>query len=139
MSVKFNKKLLEQFGRDEALEKEGVWIDFQIFKIKAARAGGSNTKFSSALTKRLQQFRGRIHFDSLPLDQQREIMMEIYASTVVLDWQGVTGDDGKPVPCTKENVVDFFKALPEVYEVFVLEVDKFGNFKMQVDEAVKNS
>ena len=44
-----------------------------------------------------------------------KVLREVFAETVVLGWNGVTGRDGEQIPYSRENVKKLFEDLPDLF------------------------
>lgn len=104
------------FGTDEDVEKDGLWLDYSSkFRIKIARAGGSNRKFSQLLDAKLKPYKRLIDMDKMDEEVLKNVLIDVFASTVVLDWKGVTDRAGKAMAFNKENVIKLFNDLPDLF------------------------
>lgn len=113
--------LYKQFKTDEALETDGIWIEYgtteagQPIRIKIARAGGRNTAFSKALERTTRPYRKAIQTGMLDNKTADNLYKDVFAETVVLDWINVEGPDGQLLEFKKENVVKLFNDLPDLF------------------------
>ena len=118
--------MFELFETNPALETEGVWIDYGDFRVKVGRAGGANKKYLSFAELKTKPFRRAIQAGTMPEERSRTLIYEIYARTVILDWQVINGEEGKwksgipkkdggSVDFTEENVINTFKQLPALF------------------------
>lgn len=108
--------LYQKFSTNPDAETAGVWVNYgDGLEIKLRRAGGRNKKFADALDAVTRRNKRRIDLGSLPEDEAKRIMAEIYADAVVVEWKGVTGPDGVEIAFTRENVVKVFLDLPEFF------------------------
>ena len=125
------------FETDAASEADGIKLDFGDFSFVVARAGGANKKFEQALKKRLDRYKRMIDFDALPEATARKAMIEVYAETVVLGWDGVTGPDEQPIAFSRDACVKLFTELPGLFDVVREESGKLSNFlaKNRADRA----
>lgn len=105
-----------KFATDVDLEKNGITLDLgSAGKFVIARAGGSNERFKRAIQRASRPFRRAIANETMEEKQADEIAAKAFAQTVVLDWSGVTGPDGKPLPFSVENAVKLFTDLPDLF------------------------
>ena len=113
--------LYSQFQTDENLEKEGIWIQYgetdkgEPIRIKIARAGGQNIKFTKALDHATKPYRKAIQTNSLDAKTADSLYRNAFIDTVVLDWVNVEDRDGKKMDFNKENCLKLFKDLPDLF------------------------
>lgn len=118
------------FKTDSELEQGGVW-----FKISAEtsfclkRFGGTNAqKVKLAMAKYHKPHARLIENDALPLEEVNKIMAQVVASACLVDWKGVVVD-GQELPCTQENAVKLFTALPELFNRLFEYISGSDSFK----------
>jgi hypothetical protein len=108
--------LYKQFRTDPKAEKDGVVLDYgEGGRIRIARAGGSNKAYLSAIEKMHRKYRKQIQLNILSEDVSQRILREIFADTVILGWEGVTGPDGKDLDFTRANVLKVLEDLPDLF------------------------
>lgn len=113
--------LYKQFKTDESLEKEGVWIEYgetdkgDPIRIKIARAGGQNKAFAKVLERRTRPHRRALQNGTMDPQLAEDIFRETFAETVVLDWENVDGPDGELMEFNKDNILQVFRDLPDLY------------------------
>lgn len=132
------KSIYDKFATDQKAEKEGIVLDYgDGMEIRIARAGGSNTKFESLVQSKLRKYESLRKHDLLEIAVLRPIMREIYAEAVVLGWKGVTDKDGNDLPFNKENAIQLFTDLPDLFEDIVVQSQRAALFRQNVleDEA----
>ena len=106
----------EMFKTDPKIEVEqGVVLDYGEFKIRIARAGGSNKRFERLLRARMKPHRRQFETDTLPEEVATKLMTGVYADAVVLGWEGVKDEDGKTLAFNRENVIKLFTDLPDLF------------------------
>lgn len=150
--------LHKTFKTDTKLEQKGIEIDYGTTRFRIARAGGANTRFAAVLNERTRPYRRAIAADALPADQQRDILIDVYAETVVLDvrtktsngeWRSGINPEDLPqhdpktispetglLPANKDNIVALFKALPELFNDIQQQAQNYALFKQEIDEAL---
>lgn len=105
------------FKTDSNLEKEGIWFDVSIgisFKLK--RFGGANSvKVSQSMAKYHKPFAKLIEAKKLSEEETTEIMAKVFVDCCLVDWKGVTNEEGKEIECNFDNAVQLFKSLPELF------------------------
>lgn len=130
------KNIYDKFGTDRKLEQEGITLDYgDGLELRIARAGGSNTKFEKAVQAKMRKFGLQAKHDLLDPDQMREVMREVLAETVVLGWNGVTNREGEALPFNRDNCIQLFKDLPDLFEDVLEQSRKAALFKTTVLEA----
>lgn len=136
--MKFSTTGLESYLSNEDLEaRTGVWLQFPGgIRIKVLRAGGSNVKYQRVGSAVLKPYSRQISRGTLDVEVTSGLMRDIYSKAVVVDWEGVKDVEGNDVPCTPENVRDFFEAVPELFDEVVEAATRIATFSQeQSDEA----
>lgn len=134
--------LYARFKTDSESEKNGIDIDFgDGVGIKVARAHTSNPKYVDAI-KEFFGDKTKTELQSTNTEKSLKLLAEIYAKSVVLDWWGVTDENGVEMPCTKENVKKLFLDLPDLFEKIRDMASDHENFlaakKQAFEERLKN-
>ncbi len=148
--------LKNQFASDKTLESKGIIIDYGDARIRIARAGGANKKFAKALDRKTKPFRRAIQAGVLDNDRSNKLLMEVYAKTVVLDWETNTGTDSDPVwtngidpedagvdpveeggliQVNEENILKVFLNLPDLFFDLQQQAQAGTLFRAELDEA----
>jgi len=145
--------LQEQFATDVSLETQGIFIDYGNDRVKIARAGGGNKKFAKLLERKTKPFRRAIAVGAFSAERSLSILREVYAETVVLDWEvnrgtetvqkwvkgivpkdaGMTGKNLLPV--TPENVMKVFVNLPDLFIDLQQQAQAGALFRTEINEA----
>lgn len=127
------------FATDEDAEKKGIIIDYGDFQVRIRRSGGANKDFEKVLNRLTRPHRRAIQTDSIDPALADAISQEVFARTVVVDWEGHLDDDenGNPItekefPCTPENVMSMFKAYPDFYADIVEQARKTALFRKHI-------
>lgn len=146
----------QQFSTDPKVEKEGVWLDYDTFRVKVTHAGQTNKKYTKLLETLTRSHRRQIANGTFSNERSLAIMHQVYAETVVMDWETVVGEDnaiherifergiqakdGTILPFTKDNVVAVFKALPRLFLDIRDQSESIVNFRSEeIEEEAKNS
>lgn len=118
--------LYDRFKTNANLEKTGIFQDFGDFRVKLARAGGSNTAYMTRMTALSKPHKRQIATDTLDRAVLRKIMLQCFAETIILDWetktengsfvQGIESEDGSIMPFTVENVINVCTDLPDLFD-----------------------
>jgi hypothetical protein len=145
-----------QFSTDPNVEKEGVWLDYETFRIKVTFAGETNKKYTKLLEILTRPHRRQIANGTFSNERSTAILHRAYAETVILDWETVTGEDnainqrifergiqsrdGSLLPFNKDNMVATFKALPRLFLDVKEQAESIAHFRAEeVENEVKNS
>lgn len=122
--------MFDQFETDSVLESDGIWIDYGDFRVQIGRAGGANKKYLSYAEAKTKPFRRAIQAGTMPEDRSRALLYDIYARTVIFNWQVADGEDkdgntkwkngihkkgGGILEVTPENIMLTFKVLPAIF------------------------
>lgn len=133
--------LKSRFATNPDLETgTGVVLDYSPDgKITIHRAGGKNTKYlrlAAAKQKRVERSirTGNINPDALTL-----ALAEIYADSVIIGWEDVLDDDGKPLAFTRANVIDLLTAAPDLFDDIRAQAEEAATFRDEdTKDAAKN-
>ncbi len=133
--TKIQQSLYGLYATDTKREAEGFWHPItDDIKFLLARAGGQNSVFSKALEVKIRPHRRQIDNEDMDTALANSIMVEVFAATVIKDWVGVTDDEGKDLPCTKENIIHILTELPELFNELRDVATKHANFRAHSTE-----
>lgn len=113
--------LYQAFETNKDLESSGIELDYgknskgAPIRIKIARAGGANKRFAKVLDRLLRPYKRQLANDQLSDDVAKDVMIQAYADSVVLGWEGVEDREGNPMEFSRDNVVRLFNDLPELF------------------------
>ncbi|KKK99502.1 hypothetical protein LCGC14_2632120 [marine sediment metagenome] len=124
----------EAFGTDTDLEKKGIWLDYGDFKILVARAGGDNKKFSKRMETLTRPYRRAIQTETLATGKADELVMQAFAQTVVLGWEGVTDKEGNSIEFSSVACLKLFEDLPDLFIDVREQASKWNLFKQDLFE-----
>lgn len=120
------KSMYEQFETDGDREKKGVWLDYGDFRVRIARAGGSNKDYQKALERVTRSHRQSIKAQTMDSDFAEDLVRRVYAQTVILDWETKVEDKLKKgiqqkgskelLKVNTANVLSTIRALPALFE-----------------------
>lgn len=128
--------LYSLFGTDKNMEQTGVILDYgNAGKIKIARAGGSNTKFSKVLEAKMRPYRRQYEAGTMSDEVANTMLIEAFAEAVVLGWEDIKGPDGKNLKFSRENAIKLFTDLPDLFVDVREQSMKVSNFRMVEVEA----
>lgn len=127
------------FKTDKKLETDGIILDYGDFKIKIARAGGNNTKYAEVLKRVSKPYRKAIEKEVLSEEIGRKILIEVFAEVVVIGWDGVLDEKGKPLTFSPANAKKLLNDLPDLFADIQEQASKASNFRQEeLEEAAKN-
>ena len=133
--------MYDVFETDEDLETTGIWLDYGDFRVKIASAGQGNKKYVKYAEKALKPVRKAMQAGALSNERSISIMSDIYAKTIVLDWEitdpknsdkmkkGIEARDGSILPVNPENIAVTFKALPNLFIDIQEQASSIANFR----------
>lgn len=135
------KSIYELFETDATMEQQGVVVDFGPYgRFKVARASGSNLKYSQSFQKHNKPYQKMQRRGTMPEAIARQVLAKIYADSIILNWEGVIGRDGKEISFSKDNVVKVMLDLPDLFTQIIAESQNAESYRRDyVEEAAKNS
>jgi hypothetical protein len=111
------------FATDKDAELNGVWIDLAedaSFRVK--RFGGRNANRIKQLQLRyLRPYAKQIEKGILDPDKERGLYVLIFVESCMVDWKGVLDENDKEIEYSKENAMNLFKTLPDLFDFLVSE------------------
>lgn len=141
------------FGTDKQAESEGVWQEFDDFRIRIARQGGSNSRYYAAVAKNAKPHKRAIQTETASPEIVTAIGLRSFAEACVTGWQykdesgawkdGIqdTDDSGELVvlPPTVDNMVATFRKYPDLFEDMSKQSQRISMYRSMVNEEdVKN-
>lgn len=105
----------EMFKTDEVSETKGIEIDYGEFKFTVARAGGSNSKYNKLLEKETKKYRRQIQSGQIDAKILEDILVKVFAKTIMLGWEGVKNKEGEMMAYNYENCITLFTDLPDLF------------------------
>lgn len=121
-------------------ENEGVWVDFaEGIELKIARA--RNPKYAELLRTLVEPRKVEIRKDKLDLKDFADILLEVRAKTVLLDWKNIEDAEGNSVSYSPEKATEYFKnpELKDFYNFVVAISENADQYKKDlIEEAGKN-
>lgn len=135
--------LRSQFATNSKSEIEGIAVKYApnddgtepTFIV--ARAGGNNKEYSKTFEKVTRPYRRTM--DSMPPEQAKNILMDIFVESILKGWEHVQDENGVELPFTKENAIALFKDLPDLYADLSEKSSGMALFKQEaLDAEAKN-
>jgi len=125
--------LYDLYATDKALETEGFWHNVtDKIRFRLARAGGSNMKFAKVLEKKTRPHRRASdpNMEDMDIELANNLLVEAFAETVVLGWEGVTDSKGKKVPYSINACVKILRDLPDLFTELREAAARQANFRV---------
>jgi hypothetical protein len=135
--------LHKNFQTNKNLEKTGITLEYHDtdepdvppVKIRIARAGGANTAYDKAIDQKTRSIRRAIAANAVSMSELNRITREAFAETVVLGWENVTDPDGKVLPFSRDNCIQLFTDLPDLFEDVRAQAQQAQLFRVVMQEA----
>lgn len=125
------------FKMDPQSEKDGIWLDYSpTLAVKIRRASRTNKRYRRVLEKHMRPVRKLVDAKQLSDDQGDQILLEIYAESIIIDWKGFTDDDGKEMKPTFANIVSVMTKLPDLFDNIREAASGMELFKAHLDMEV---
>lgn len=129
-------KISDAFGVDKDKEINGVWIPWKGMRFLVARMG--NPKFKALYRKGLEAKQAFARFGAEDANDQ-ELFLECMAKAILLDWDGVDGDNGKSLSYTAEEGLKALKA-EQLFADFISEASqKLDLYKTEQRAAIEKN
>lgn len=122
------------FGSDVKKEVDGIVVEFGPVRVRLARAGGANKIFGKLFEEKMRPYRRMIANELLPDETAQRILFEAYAEAVVLEWSGVTDEQGEDIEYSPAACVEQFTAYPDFFRFVKEESERLRNFRTASEE-----
>ncbi len=130
--------IFKSFKTDPALESDGVLIDYQDFRLRLRRAGGSNKQYAKALEKAMAPWRKKdIDKEDISVRQDLWLSVFIEACYVEHSWEtnvgnefvrGIESESGEVITASKQNVQDVLRLLPDLSRALQSEASDLDHY-----------
>jgi len=145
--------LRKTFKTDRTAEIEGVWLEVAVndhnskpIRIKISRMSSSNKRYTKELNKVTKPHQSAIQNDALDNDLARKMLQEVFADTVLLDWENLpkselngNDEDTELLEFNRENALALFKELPDLYDDWESRAQKSAAFREQEREGASKN
>lgn len=129
----------DMFKTSEKMETEGIILDYGVFKIRVARAGGSNINFAKTVERLAKPYKFALENNTLDPKIQIRVMARAFAESVLLGWEDMLDEKGDPLPFTVDNAEKILIDLPDLFADIQRQSMTAGLFKQALlDRAAKN-
>lgn len=130
----------KNFKTDLVMETEGIWLDYGDYKIRIARAGGQNMAYAKSVEKYAKKHKLALKNDTLDNDVQQALMVQVYADSIILAWEGVVNENDELMSFNRENVVKLLTDLPDLFADIRSSATSLQLFQKELlEKAAKNS
>lgn len=135
--------LRKVFKTDLNAEVEGVWLDVAVndhngkpIRIKISRMSASNKRYTKELNKVTKPHQSAIQNEALDNDLARKMLQEVFADTIILEWDNLpkselTGnpEDVELLEFNRDNVLALFQEMPDLYDDWESRAQKSAAFR----------
>lgn len=108
---------------------QGVNIDYGKEKFRILRAGRSNRRYSDILNKRLRPYQRQLADGTLDPAIGEKIMIEVYADTIIIGWEGVCDEHGNYLEFNRDNVIRILTDLPDLFADIQEQAGRLSTFR----------
>lgn len=137
--------LFKQFATDPRAEKEGVRFEIGVnsrgetIAFQIARAGGANIRYAKSVEAKTKPYRMQIQAGTIDPEIAARLMREVFAESVVIDWEGVEDEDGNSLAYSPGAAANLFEQLPELYALLQEQAQNVALYRKEVlDDVAKN-
>lgn len=125
------------FSSDKAIETDGKWfLMAENVEFKMKRFGGANSVEVNKLNaKYLGKYQKLISKGLLDKEVEAGLYVKVFVEASMVDWKGLSDDEGNDIPFTKEAAQDLFKRLPDLLDLAM----EFSMDKEEYREDLGNS
>lgn len=101
--------MFKQFRTDASLERDGIDLDYGDFKVRIARAGGSNQRFARLFEQKMKPVRRAVQTETLENNRAEALLYEVYAEGIVLEWAVLVVADDKRKPVEPVQLASVYR------------------------------
>ncbi len=137
------KKIKKSYGTNLKTEVEGQWFELSLIegaKVKVARAG--NPEYKKAFKRLYKPYTKQLRRGKdVSADIEERIQTDVLIDTLLKDWKGMPGENGKEIPYSKELARDLVTdpELKELKEEILGFSEEFEAYQSQMEtELAKN-
>lgn len=124
--------IFDLFATDQKSEVEGIIYNVTPkISFTLARAGGVNARYGRMLAAKIRPYTRQIADETIDPDLANDLLIEVFAETVILGWKGITDAEGNELPFTAANALALFKQLPDLFIDVRDHAGKMANFRAQ--------
>jgi hypothetical protein len=99
----------KRYKTDQTLEENGVWVDLgEDVHVLVGRLTSKRTReVRRRLMKKYESMR------EMPPSLEDQINIQVMAESVLLDWRGVTDENNKPIPYSRDAAIKLLTELSD--------------------------
>jgi len=128
---------IESIKTDLDKEVNGVWVEFaEGIELKIARA--RNPKYQELVRSLVEPKRKEIREDNFSTDKFADILLEVRAKTILLDWRNIEDRKGNTIPYSSIKAIEFFKD-PELKDFYTFVVTISENADQYKKDVIADS
>ena len=137
--------LYSTYGSEPELEARGVVLDYELanketFSIKVKRAGARNQAWKVAYNSIMKPHAKDIADGKLSEGENKKLLADIWAKTVVIGWSNLRDGEGNEVKFTIQTCYELFCTFPDLLNDVIADSHTRSNFQHEEMEATaKNS
>lgn len=129
---------ISAFAVDEKLEVGGFWKDLGGgSSVRIARAG--NRAYNKKLRELMKPYRGPMGLLEMSDETAHRVFVEAMAGTVLVDWKGLSDEDGKDVPYSEKKAIEWMLKYKEFYKIIDALSNDIANFQSNIEEVTKDN
>lgn len=126
----------QRFGSSTEMETKGVVMDYECphgtFSICIKRAGARNPEWKKVYNTIMKPRADDILAGKVTEAENKILLAEVWAKTVVVGWDGVIDSEGKQVPYSYENCYELFCFMPDLLNDVIADSHLVSNFQEEV-------
>lgn len=126
---KTNKKF-EQDGVDFVVK--GAEDDAPDVAFRLRRFVSSNPRVKAAMAAYYKPYARQIEMNTLPVEKSDELGIRLFVDVCLVSWSGVLDENKQPIECNKENALQLFKSLPDLFGTLQKYANDFESYKDEV-------
>lgn len=132
--------LQAEFGTDQKLESEGVWIYPVIRNPKIGflirRMGSTNREWANRAAANYRKHKRKIDAGNVTDKKLLEDSYRGFCSTVLMNWCGLDDKEGNPILYTIEKGIALFLKYPDLYARVSDEANEITTFQSEEIEEI---
>ena len=129
--------LHKKYGVDPDKERNGIRVEFDESVFFVRRMGGNNHAWRYALASAMERHRPEVVNGHDPLgnfDAVERSLQDAFVATCLVGWEGVTDDDGQPLPFSKETAAALLLECPDVWISLRSAAQTIDSFRKDVEK-----